>query len=50
MTSYPEHEKLKAISDQSQACGEFLEWLSSSQSVTLGKYEEGRTWMGSVGL
>lgn len=26
---YPEHEKLKEIQDQSQACGEFLEWLRS---------------------
>ena len=26
---YPEHEKLKAISDKSQICGEFIEWLQS---------------------
>lgn len=37
--TYPEHEKLRFISDQSQACGEFLDWLSS-RGVTLGKYEE----------
>lgn len=24
---YPEHEKLSAIKDQSQICGNFLEWL-----------------------
>jgi hypothetical protein len=24
---YPEHEKLAKISDQSQICGEFIEWL-----------------------
>lgn len=24
---YPEHEKLKRVSDQSQTCGEFYEWL-----------------------
>lgn len=23
----PEHEKLAAVSDKSQACGEFIEWL-----------------------
>lgn len=27
--TYPEHEKLKAIKDQSQAIGEFIEWLKS---------------------
>ncbi len=27
MRDYPEHEKLQAISKQSQLCGEFLEWL-----------------------
>ena len=26
-TEYPEHERLRAISDQSQVCGEFIEWL-----------------------
>lgn len=25
---YPEHEKLRAIADKSQAIGEFLDWLS----------------------
>lgn len=27
MSDYPEHEKLRAVSEQSQAIGEFLEWL-----------------------
>lgn len=27
MSKYPEHEKLKAIQDRSQAIGEFIEWL-----------------------
>lgn len=27
MSAYPEHEKLAKIADQSQTCGEFLEWL-----------------------
>jgi hypothetical protein len=31
--AYPEHEKLTAISDASQAIGEFLDWLSSEKSV-----------------
>lgn len=30
MTEYPEHEKLVEISDQSQAIGEFMEWLEST--------------------
>lgn len=27
MSDYHEHDKLRKISDQSQVCGEFLEWL-----------------------
>lgn len=27
MNEYPEHEKLRAIQDKSQAIGEFLDWL-----------------------
>ncbi len=27
MSDYPEHDKLSAISDKSQAIGEFLDWL-----------------------
>lgn len=26
---YPEHEKLRIIKDQSQCCGEFIEWLAT---------------------
>jgi hypothetical protein len=33
--TYPEHERLKAIKDKSQAIGEFLEWLDSHPSITL---------------
>jgi hypothetical protein len=29
MADYPEHEKLKKISDKSQTVGDFLEWLNS---------------------
>jgi hypothetical protein len=35
---YPEHEKLTAISDKSQACYDFLEWLGT-QGILLGKYD-----------
>jgi hypothetical protein len=29
MSDYPEHDKLRAIHEQSQAIGEFLDWLRS---------------------
>lgn len=32
---YPEHEKLRAIRDQSQKAGEFLEWLQAEKGVSL---------------
>jgi hypothetical protein len=35
---YPEHEKLHKIKDQSQAIGEFLDWLQSSRHVILAEY------------
>ena len=39
---YPEHEKLAKIKDQSQAIGEFLEWLGDKKDIILGQfyYEE----------
>lgn len=37
MDSYPEHEKLQKVKDQSQAIGEFLEWLNS-QKIYLAEY------------
>ncbi len=50
---YPEHEKLKAVAEKSQACGAFLEWLL--ETYTLAEYhkhgpsciEEGRTACGA---
>jgi hypothetical protein len=35
MAQYPEHEKLKEIRDQSQKCGEFLEWLEEQGYVEI---------------
>ena len=40
MSTYPEHDKLKKVSDKSQACGEFLEWLLGPQRYQLGQYHE----------
>jgi len=34
---YIEHEKLKEIQEQSQICGEFLEWLNSEYEIFLCK-------------
>lgn len=36
MSDYPEHEKLRKISDQSQICGEFLEWLRGGHEGSPG--------------
>ena len=36
---WPEHTKLQAISDKSQVCGEFLDWLQE-QGYHLGRYNE----------
>jgi hypothetical protein len=35
MSDYPEHDKLRAISDQSQACYDFLEWLEDLHGARL---------------
>lgn len=35
MADYPEHEKLRAISEKSQAIGEFIEWLAEDQGIQL---------------
>jgi hypothetical protein len=36
-SKYPQHERLKAIQPLSQACGEFLEFLSEKE-ILLGEY------------
>lgn len=38
-TAYPEHEKLKEVQIESNACGNFLEWLVE-QEIYLAKYNE----------
>jgi hypothetical protein len=40
-TTYPEHAKLSVIRDESQKCGEFLEWLEHEKGYTLHHYVEG---------
>ncbi|MFG0449362.1 hypothetical protein [Shewanella algae] len=36
---YPESEKLKAVSEQSQAIGEFIEWLQLEKKIVFGTWE-----------
>lgn len=38
MTEYPEHEKLKKVSSESQAIGEFLDFGLAEQGLVLGEY------------
>lgn len=37
MSEYPEHEKLKAIADKSQAIGDFLEWATQTHGLWLAE-------------
>jgi hypothetical protein len=39
MKKYPEHDKLKKISDKSQTIGEFIEWLIYEKNVQLCRFE-----------
>lgn len=43
MKTYPEHEKLKVISQYSNKCGEFLEHLYSKGYI-LAEYAGGELW------
>jgi hypothetical protein len=42
VSTYPEHEKLKAVVEQTQAAGEFLEWLRSTgrEVCVINSYDE----------
>ena len=40
MSDYPEHDKLTAVADQTQAIGEFIEWLEG-KGIFLARYVEG---------
>jgi hypothetical protein len=40
MNEYPEHEKLKAVKDRSQAIGEFLEWLQEEKGLSICKWSD----------
>jgi hypothetical protein len=36
--SYPEHEKMKAVHEESQAIGEFIEWLGWKKEIRFAKW------------
>lgn len=40
MSDYPEHDKLRQVSDQTQAIGEFMDWLET-KGIFLGRYVDG---------
>ena len=37
---YPEHEKLKAIQRESQAIGEFMEWLQKEKDLDICEFHD----------
>ena len=38
---YPEHEKVRAIQRESQAIGEFMDWLQEEKNIGFAYFEEG---------
>lgn len=42
MSEYPEHDRLKLISDKSQTIGAFLEWLNSESGLEICTLIEGQ--------
>lgn len=47
MGDYPEHDKLHQVKDETQAAGEFIEWLGS-RGIFLACYPEGHNFPRSV--
>ena len=48
-SKYPMHAKLAAVKDQSQACGDFLDWLSS-KGLFLAAFHTHKTSCYRLGL
>ena len=48
MSQYPEHDKMRAIADESQTIAEFLMWLTDTKAIHLAQYDpssiHGRTF------
>jgi hypothetical protein len=39
-SDYPEHDKLLAVADQTQAAGEFMEWLAREKGFVVASFVE----------
>lgn len=40
MNKYPEHEKLRAVSDKSHTIGQFIEWLENEKKIVLAEWSK----------
>jgi hypothetical protein len=43
MSDYPEHDKLSAVAEQTQAIGEFIEFVEA-KGIFLARYEDGHNF------
>lgn len=50
MSDYPEHDKLRAVQDQSQAIGDFLEFVAERYHCELGRPQGSRAEFTPVNL
>lgn len=48
MSEYPEHDKLAAVKDETQAVGEFLEWLMSTEYTLAVPYSGKEAGIGQL--
>jgi hypothetical protein len=48
MSDYPEHDKLSAVKDETQAAGEFLEWLATAGYTLAVPYNGDEDWCGQM--
>jgi hypothetical protein len=40
MSSYPEHDKLTEVKDETQAIGEFIDWCQDEKGIVLAKLDD----------
>lgn len=48
MSDYPEHDKISAVKDETQAVGEFLEWLMATEYTLAVPYNGDEDWCGQL--
>jgi hypothetical protein len=47
MSNYPEHDKMTAVREQTQAIGEFVDWAADEKGIVLAKIDDrGRAYSG----